>query len=714
MLRRNARLRREYLYRKGLEGRERAAYEKKRRIRQALQDGKPIPTELRGEEAALRAEIELEDEATAEPASHVDDEYAQAGRVDPKILLTTSRDPSSRLTQFAKARPEQPIPAGLQLAALPFSTAACVRCSFGLTSAVLAPELKIVLPNAQRINRGGQASLLLKLFIHHCIAQIVVIAEVVEACRKSDFTDIVMVHEHRGEPDGLIVCHLPFGPTAYFGLLNVVTRHDIKDKAALGTMSEAYPHLIMDKFTTKAWASCPLDLVNCFPGRIPLAIPQLGQRTSNILKYLFPVPKSDSKRIITFANQSDFISFRHHVYEMPKGPKSVELKEVGPRFELRLYQIKLGTMDQTEAENEWRSGRLSTETTSSPGSNKTDLLPSAKSKRKGSVSVGSAHLVIASAVGMLHRVHGHSPHLGPAVALHSVLVIRVAGLEHGLLPTWPTMPRHPLGTTFLAPEGSLMLRNSSAGVGVVGDDDGVVAGGAGKGAAVAQVVLHVADDGALGHGAQREDVADGERGFLAAIDELAGVHALGGHELLLDVAEPEGVAEGNARQRRAAPTVVQDLRHHALDVPVALCVVQLAQPRGPLPLVRVRPENAARALALRPDHAPHGAERAPHFRAPRSPAPRGAKPGGGGGGGGGGSVGGGGSRACALAAFKSLGFTSTDSEPHFPNPLAYLPGQLSDGAHRTVGRPCARWSTFSRCPSRLTDGSLPLVSLVFP
>jgi rRNA maturation protein Rpf1 len=32
-----------------------------------------------------------------------------------------------------------------------------------------------------------------------------------------------MVHEHRGEPDGLIVCHLPFGPTAYFGLLNVVS-----------------------------------------------------------------------------------------------------------------------------------------------------------------------------------------------------------------------------------------------------------------------------------------------------------------------------------------------------------------------------------------------------------------------------------------------------------------------------------------------------------
>ena len=30
---------------------------------------------------------------------------------------------------------------------------------------------------------------------------------------------------------------------------------------------------------------------------------------------------------------------RHHVYEKRGGPKSIELKEVGPRFELRLYQV---------------------------------------------------------------------------------------------------------------------------------------------------------------------------------------------------------------------------------------------------------------------------------------------------------------------------------------------------------------------------------------
>ncbi|CAO2205789.1 unnamed protein product [Urochloa humidicola] len=276
MIRRTQRTRQEYLYTKSLEGAERVQYEKKRRIRQALEEGKPIPTELRNEEHELRRQIDLEDQERQVPKSIVDNEYATANIREPKIMLTTSRNPSSTLVQFVK-------------------------------------ELKVVFPNSQRINRGGQ-----------------VISEIVESCRSHDITDLILVHEHRGQPDGLIVSHLPHGPTAYFGLLNVVTRHDIKDRKAMGKMSEAYPHLVLDNFSTK-----------------------IGERTATILKHLFPVPKPDSKRIITFANRDDYISFRHHVYEKPGGPKSIDLKEVGPRFELRLYQIKLGTVEQNEAQSEY-------------------------------------------------------------------------------------------------------------------------------------------------------------------------------------------------------------------------------------------------------------------------------------------------------------------------------------------------------------------------
>lgn len=36
--------------------------------------------------------------------TNVDDEYRWAGVEDPKIMITTSRDPSSKLKQFAKVR----------------------------------------------------------------------------------------------------------------------------------------------------------------------------------------------------------------------------------------------------------------------------------------------------------------------------------------------------------------------------------------------------------------------------------------------------------------------------------------------------------------------------------------------------------------------------------------------------------------------------------
>lgn len=93
-------------------------------------------------------------------------------------------------------------------------------------------------------------------------------------------------------------------------------------------ISEAYPHLIFHNFKTK-----------------------LGERVATILKHLFPVPKEDSKRVMTFSNENDFISFRHHVYRKEKG--KVILKEVGPRFELQLYEIKLGTIEEKNTESEW-------------------------------------------------------------------------------------------------------------------------------------------------------------------------------------------------------------------------------------------------------------------------------------------------------------------------------------------------------------------------
>jgi U3 small nucleolar ribonucleoprotein protein IMP4 len=84
------------------------------------------------------------------------------------------------------------------------------------------------------------------------------VKNLVEHCQQKNYSDLVIVHEHRGEPDGIIISHLPLGPTIYFGVVNCVMRHDLEVKAGKinyvnisDPMSEAFPHLIFDNFSTK-------------------------------------------------------------------------------------------------------------------------------------------------------------------------------------------------------------------------------------------------------------------------------------------------------------------------------------------------------------------------------------------------------------------------------------------------------------------------------
>lgn len=253
--------------------------QRKDTIKASLKEGKEIPTALQKKALRLMAAgdwddpgpqlaVELGGEA-AGGSTNVDDEYRWAGVEDPKIVITTSRDPSSKLKQFAK-------------------------------------EVKLLFPNSQRLNRGNYAN-----------------KQLVEACCANQVTDFIILHETRGNPDGLVISHLPNGPTAYFTLADVVMRHDIPN---ISTMSEQYPHLIFHNFKTK-----------------------LGTRTLNILKYLFPVPKDESQRVVSFINWDDWILFRQHIHKKVDGGKDLTLHEIGPRFSMKLYRIIMGTMDKERA-----------------------------------------------------------------------------------------------------------------------------------------------------------------------------------------------------------------------------------------------------------------------------------------------------------------------------------------------------------------------------
>ncbi|ANZ74263.1 BA75_01506T0 [Komagataella pastoris] len=273
MLRRQARERREYLFRKALELQEAQKTQRREQLKQALATGKPLAKEV-ADDTQLHKDFAYDESIQDE----VDDEYsALSGVIDPKVVVTTSRDPSSKLQQFSK-------------------------------------EIRLLFPTSVRINRGNY-----------------VMPNLVESCKGSAVNDLVVLHEHRGVPTTLTISHLPHGPTAIFTLHNVVLRHDINDTS---NQSEAYPHLIFENFSSK-----------------------LGKRVETVLKHLFPPGvKKDSPRVISFINKDDFISVRQHVYVRTRD--GVELSEVGPRFEMRLFELRLGTLDNKDADTEWQLRRF--------------------------------------------------------------------------------------------------------------------------------------------------------------------------------------------------------------------------------------------------------------------------------------------------------------------------------------------------------------------
>ncbi|KAF2656606.1 U3 small nucleolar ribonucleoprotein IMP4 [Lophiostoma macrostomum CBS 122681] len=280
MIRKQARERRDYLYRRALTLRSAELASKRSALRASLASGKPLDPTIANDES-LRADYKYDEprgERTAEDELALDDEYAQlSGVVDPRVLVTTSRDPSSRLGTFAK-------------------------------------EVRLLLPTGIRVNRGG-----------------LVLGMVVESARRGGLSDVVLLHEHRGTPTALTISHFPHGPTASFSLHNVVLRADIPNSAR-GTVSESYPHLIFDGFTSP-----------------------LGTRVVQILKHLFP-PRDDTRkigsRVVTFKNVEDSIEVRHHVF-VKTGYQSVELAEVGPRMTMRLFEIRGGTLENKEGDVEW-------------------------------------------------------------------------------------------------------------------------------------------------------------------------------------------------------------------------------------------------------------------------------------------------------------------------------------------------------------------------
>ncbi|XP_059484161.1 probable ribosome production factor 1 [Neocloeon triangulifer] len=157
------------------------------------------------------------------------------------------------------------------------------------------------------------------------------VKKIIESCKKEgNYTDIVVINEDMGKPNGLLLIHLPEGPTAHFRLSNVKLSKKMHIKVDKREFTDHRPEVILNNFTTR-----------------------LGYTVSRMLAAIFHYdPDYKGRRAVTFHNQRDYIFFRHHRYEF-KNQEKVKLRELGPRFTLKLRSLQQGTFDSKFGDYEW-------------------------------------------------------------------------------------------------------------------------------------------------------------------------------------------------------------------------------------------------------------------------------------------------------------------------------------------------------------------------
>ena len=292
-----------------------------------------------------------------------EDEFAAHFRrqVAPSLMVTTSRKPSARMFEFLTNMFET-LPNATYYARRAYNVRLCVR-----------------------------VCLLAALLTRLCSAIPIQIAQIQKYAADGGFTNLLVFHETKkfskgARVDGLLLVHLPAGPSAMFRVSNVKLTKEISGH---GRASTHTPELILNNFTTG-----------------------LGHRVGRMLASLLPQdPEFRGRRVITLHNQRDYIFFRHHryVFEQKAGQRKSEhtghlapavappppgssarkkqkkkkksgaaaaaeagsqgdgdgdggvgdghmiarLQELGPRFTMKLQSLQKGLFDPTRGEFEW-------------------------------------------------------------------------------------------------------------------------------------------------------------------------------------------------------------------------------------------------------------------------------------------------------------------------------------------------------------------------
>ncbi|SCM02400.1 U3 small nucleolar ribonucleoprotein protein IMP4, putative [Plasmodium chabaudi chabaudi] len=332
MLRRNIRLRKEYLYLKKVEEEKKKYAEKIKSIKKSYDENKKIKGDLKDEENELRKKMNLYDEKSLN--KNFDDEYFFSGIENPQVLITTSRNPSAQLENFAK-------------------------------------ELKLLIPNSEKINRGSYF-----------------IKDIISFARKNNITDVIIIHEYKGVPRNLIICHLPFGPTLFCTIKDCKMRHEFLDQ--INNISTCNPHLIFHNFNSDLGKRIMNIFKYLFPpvkmrinkrrfsknkNKIPISNNMGNQNLANAINHneegeedeeandnsiqisiknseYYNLEKFENNRVLAFYNKNDIIYFRHYNWETNE-KNEIILNEIGPRFSFLVYRINKEALDSLNEDYEY-------------------------------------------------------------------------------------------------------------------------------------------------------------------------------------------------------------------------------------------------------------------------------------------------------------------------------------------------------------------------
>ena len=174
-------------------------------------------------------------------------------------------------------------------------------------------DLMQLVPNAFYYPRGEQ-----------------LVADMASKAEVKGFTHLIVLSEKNKVCNGLLLTHLPKGPTAFYKVSNYEASDNIKGR---GRPTSHSPEIILNNFGTR-----------------------LGRRVGRVLSSLFPTePQLEGRQVVTFHNQRDFIFVRHHryVYRHEKDRLRARLQELGPRFTMKLKWLQEGTFNTEFGEYEW-------------------------------------------------------------------------------------------------------------------------------------------------------------------------------------------------------------------------------------------------------------------------------------------------------------------------------------------------------------------------